>query len=248
MGKNKAANYTVAIYAGHGKSTDGTWDAGCVYKNYTEAELVLPITNSAVVALKRCGFNVLTDSSANKINMLEQVAKSNANNADIHVALHLDWSKAPKGTFPICASNEGEKLSSAINKTVMKRTGMTTRGIKKTDEYYETNATKMPAVIFECGSIKNDLARVKKHEIYGEAVAEGICNYFDVPYVVKSFKVKTKKKLIIRKGASLLSAKTGTTEKGQVYTIVDVSKNGQRGKLKSGIGWITITEKYCSRV
>lgn len=247
MDKNKAEDYTVASWAGHGKSRDGSWDAGCTYKGYTEAELVLPITKAVNTALKRCGFSVVTDADGNKLNMIKQVEKSNAKNVDIHLSFHLDWSEAPKGTYPICASNEGKELATCINKVVMRETGMTTRGVLKTDAYYETNATNMTAVIFECGSIKADLKRVQKYKVYGEAIAEGICDYFDVPYVEEEFEVRAKKNLIVRKTSSLTSKKTGTAKKG-TYTIVKVSANGKRGKLKSGLGWITITDKYCSRV
>ena len=243
----KASDFTIGSYAGHGKSTDGSWDAGCTYNGYTEAELVLPITKAVNAALKRCGFNVVTDTDGNKLNMIKQVEKSNAKNVDVHLSFHLDWSKAPKGTYPICASIEGKKLATCINKAVMREVGMTTRGVKNTDEYYETSATNMTAVIFECGSIKADLKRIQKHKVYGEAIAEGICDYFDVPYVEEEFKVRAKKNLIARKSSSLTSKKTGTVKKG-TYTIVKVSANGKRGKLKSGLGWITITDKYCEKL
>jgi N-acetylmuramoyl-L-alanine amidase len=246
MGK-KASDITVAIWAGHGKSTDGSWDPGCVYKGYTEAELVLPIAKAANAALIRCGFNTLTDAVGNKINMIKQVEQANAKDADIHVSLHLEWSGAPKGTYPICASGEGKKLANCINKAVMREIGMTTRGVKKTDAYYETSATSMTAVIFECGAIKADLKKIQKHKVYGEAIAEGICDYFGVPYVEEEFKVRAKKNLIVRKTAALTSKKTGTANKG-IYTIVKVSSNGKRGKLKSGAGWITITDKYCEKL
>ena len=241
----KASDFTLGVYAGHGESTDGSWDPGCTYKDYTEAALVLPITKDTVTALRRCGFNVITDADGNRINMIKQVEKSNAKNVDLHLSFHLDWLKAPKGTLPICASAEGKKLATCINKAVMRETGMTTRGVEKTDAYYETNATNMPAVIFECGSIKADLKRIQKHKIYGEAVAMGVCDYLGVPFVEEEFKIRTTKKLVIRKTSALTSKKTGTAPKG-VYTIVKVSANGKRGKLKSGLGWITITG--CERV
>ena len=243
----KASEFTLGVYAGHGVSTDGSWDPGCTYKDYTEADLVLPITKDAVTALKRCGFNVVTDADGNKLNMIKQVEKSNAKDVDLHLSFHLDWSKAPKGTLPICASAEGKKLAVCINKAVIGETGMTTRGIEKTDVYYETNATNMPAVIFECGSIKADLKRIKKHKAFGEAVAMGVCDYLDVPYIEEAFKIRTKRKLTVRKTAALTSKKTGIAPKG-MYTIVKVSSNGKRGKLKSGLGWITITDKYCEKL
>lgn len=246
----KAKDITLAVWVGHGKSTDGSWDPGCTYGDYTEADLLLPIVRHAVAALRRCGFVVLTDAyNANNINMIKQVEKSNEKGVDAHLSFHLDWSGAPKGTYPIVASKAGKALAKDINKYVKKRTGMTTRGFLVSSNYYETNATDMPAVIYECGSIKADLTRIKKAKVYGEAIAEGICAHYGVPYAKDvPFLVKTKGKLIIRKTSSLTSKRIGKTEKGGVYTIVKVTSNGNRGKLKSGAGWITITDKYCEKL
>ena len=107
----------------------------------------------------------------------------------------------------------------------------------------------MVACIYECGDIDEDYSRLKKADIYGKAIAEGICDYLRVKYIADSepFKVRAKKNLIIRETSSLTSKKVGTAKKG-VYTIVKVSSKGKRGKLKSGAGWITITDKYCEKL
>ena len=36
------------LVCGHGTSSDGSWDCGCVYGKYTEADLMLKITKEAV--------------------------------------------------------------------------------------------------------------------------------------------------------------------------------------------------------
>lgn len=62
------------------------------------------------------------------------------------------------------------------------------------------------------------------------------------------FKVKIKvDDLQIRKGPGTNYASVGHVDAGDVYTIVDVSSDGW-GKLKSGAGWIKITDKYVKRV
>ena len=63
---------------------------------------------------------------------------------------------------------------------------------------------------------------------------------------VSSFKVKVKVDgLNIRKGPGTSYAKVGCiTDKG-VYTIVET--NGNWGKLKSGAGWINISDKYVTK-
>lgn len=239
----------VAIFVGHGKSTDGSWDPGAVYGKYEEADLMLDICKSAVKYLKISGIKTLSDAEEdNNINAAEQVRQANAKKVDIFVSLHADWYKAPSGTLPLYVSDSGKKIAKAINKAVMEDMDMPTRGLSLRKDLYELNATNMPACIFETGSLKADLADLRNADDYGKAIARGICNYFGVTFKEGDFKVKTKGKLIVRKTSALTSVKTGTTKKGYIYTIVDTNKAGTRGKLKSGLGWITITDKYVSEV
>lgn len=173
------------IYIGHGISSDGSYDSGTTYNGYTEADLMKPITLSCIKYLKKSGFkNIVTDAPDNKINMYAQVAKSNNKGAKIHVAFHCDYPPSPKGTYPLYISEEGKKLAEAMNKYVMKYSGLTTRGCSYKSDLYELTGTNMPAVIFECGSIKNDLKilRTKADEI-GKGAAEGICEYLGVEFM-----------------------------------------------------------------
>lgn len=50
--------------------------------------------------------------------------------------------------------------------------------------------------------------------------------------------------LNIRKGPGVDNEKTGELHKGDVYTIVETNEAGTWGKLKSGQGWINISESY----
>jgi N-acetylmuramoyl-L-alanine amidase len=176
----------VGLYIGHGDSTDGSKDSGCTYKGYTEAELMKPITGACVAYLKGSGVKVITDYPGNKINMVKQVAKSNAKGVDIHVAFHCDYDKSPSGTLPLYTSVNGKKLATLMNKYVMKYVGIKTRGVGKRTDLYELNATNMPAVIFECGSIKKDLKKMqKKADAYGKGAAQGICKYLGIPFTGK---------------------------------------------------------------
>lgn len=170
-------------YCGHGTSTNGAWDAGCTYGNYSEAYLCMRITESCVKWLKNSGVKVVTDAPGNKINMIAQVSKSNKEKVKIHVAFHCDYYKAVSGTLPLYVSAEGKKLASKMNYYVMKDVGMKTRGLGYRPDLYELSQTNMPAVIFECGSIKADLKVMRdKYEKYGKACAHGICKYLGVPF------------------------------------------------------------------
>lgn len=174
---------TVAIFAGHGKSQDGSWDSGCVYKGYQEAKLVMPIVRSAAYYLRKSGVNVITDYEKNSINMIAQVKKANTLKADVFVSVHLDYDKAPAGTMPLYLSTSGRNLAASMNKSVMYYSSLKTRGLAKRTDLYELKATDMPAVVFEAGGIKADLAIIKReYDFIGFGIAKGICRYLGVEF------------------------------------------------------------------
>ena len=177
---------SVGVYTGHGKSRDGSWDCGCTYKGYTEADLMKPITGACVQYLKGSGVEVVTDWPGNSINMVKQVQKSNSKACRIHVAFHCDYDKAPSGTLPLYTSANGKRLAKLMNKHVMNEVKIKTRGIGKRNDLYELNATDMPACIFECGSIKADLKVMrKKADAFGKGAAKGICEYLGIKFTGK---------------------------------------------------------------
>ena len=180
MSKKKAPK--VALMCGHGKSMDGSWDCGTSYGGNTEAALMLPITKAAVKFLRDNGVDVISDADTkNNKNMIADVKWANKWGADIYVSIHCDWYKAPSGTMPLYVSAKGRKLATAMNKAVMKAMDMKTRGVCKRTDLYELNYTDMPACIFETGSIKLDIRKLKREpDKYGKAIAKGICAYLGV--------------------------------------------------------------------
>lgn len=68
----------------------------------------------------------------------------------------------------------------------------------------------------------------------------------DVPFKVRVID----KALNVRKNAGVSNAVVGVIRDGGVYTITETKAVGSAvwGRLKSGIGWINISEKYCVRV
>ena len=183
---SKTIEEPVGIYIGHGTNTAGGWDAGTTYKGYTEAALMKPIVGACVAYLRGSGLKVVTDYPNNKINMIKQVAMSNAKKVAIHVAFHCDYPPAPSGTLPLYVSDAGRKLAKAMNREVTKEVGIKTRGIGRRSDLYELNCTDMPAVIFECGGIKPDRKKMKKKaDAYGKGAARGICKYLGIPFTGK---------------------------------------------------------------
>lgn len=180
------------IWVGHGKSTDGTWDPGAVYKDWTEADRALFITQAFVTAMRTSGETVYTDAfDGNNMNMIKQVEMSNSKKVDVHIAVHLDWSGAPSGTLGIHypGSTEGKKLAKALCDAIEKEIGLKTRGTSGRGDLYETKKTKMTAAIMECGGIKADLKYFDTEAectAFGKALAKGACEWAGIKYKEKT--------------------------------------------------------------
>lgn len=174
----------LSLQCGHGVSRDGLWDPGCTYGKYTEADLMLAITKTAVKYLRKSGVKVMSDADKdNNRNMISCVKWSNAKKADLYMSVHCDYSKAPSGVAPLYVSSAGKKMATVVGKTVAKDMGMKFRGAFYRPDLYELEYTSMPAVIFETGAIKADLTNLKNHKKYGKALAKGICKYIGVEFV-----------------------------------------------------------------
>lgn len=103
----------------------------------------------------------------------------------------------------------------------------------------------------EC-TLLNNPSNLKK---IAEAKAKAIADYFGLTKSISnqveatdtSFKVKIKVgELNYRAGAGINYKINGTVKKGEIYTIVATS--GSWGKLKSGAGWINISNAYVTRL
>lgn len=169
----------VALMCGHGKQTNGKWDAGCAYAGYTEAALMLPITYSAVKCLRSYGVTVISDAdTGNNKNMIADVAWANKEKVDIYISVHCDYSKAPSGVYPLYVSSNGKKLATALNNAVKSGMPMRSRGVCRRTDLYELNCTDAPACILETGAIKADLKLLKgSYEKYGKLIAKGVMDY-----------------------------------------------------------------------
>lgn len=176
----------IYLAVGHGTQLNGVWDSGCAYNGYTEAELMLPIVKVAVSYLRASGVDVITDADTNNNkNMTACVAQANKEKVAYYMSVHCDYKDAKSGVAPLYVSNAGMKMAETVGKSVAKAMGMSFKAVKRTN-LYELNATNMPAVIFETGAIKADLAKLKQSEKYGIALAEGICEFLGVKMVKHS--------------------------------------------------------------
>lgn len=213
---------TIAVQCGHGVSTDGSWDSGCVYKGHSEAALMLKITKAAVKYLRKSGVTVISDADhGNNKNMIADVRWANNVGCKLYVSIHCDYSGAPKGVMPLYVSGSGKKLGKCLEKSIKKDLKMRSRGVQKRTDLFELNGTDMPACILETGSIKGDLATLKgKPDAYGKAIAKGICAYLGVTFKEGSKpKLKAKDTYRVRK-----TWKDAKSQKGAFTSLANAKK------------------------
>lgn len=209
----------VALMCGHGKSVDGSWDSGCSYNGFTEANLMLPITKAAVKYLRSYGVKVISDADTNNNkNMIVDVRWANKEKCDAYISIHCDYSKAPSGVMPLFVSSGGKKLATALNNAVKSGMGMKSRGVVKRNDLWELNGTDMVACILETGAIKADLKVLRnKADAYGKCIAKGICAYLGVKVpTTKTTTYKTTVKELYRVRASWTEP---STQKGAFNNI-----------------------------
>jgi N-acetylmuramoyl-L-alanine amidase len=170
----------IYLAVGHGVSSDGSWDCGCVDGQYTEADLMLAIGKVAAARLRDLGFTVLTDADTNNDkNIAVCVNEANSWGADLYVSLHCDYNQAPSGTLPIVypGSGDGIRIANCLIGSAQVRLGLGTRGVIQRDDW-EVADTGMTACIFETGGIRPDIGVLTNASAFGEVVTQGIYDWF----------------------------------------------------------------------
>ena len=145
------------------------------------------IADACEAALLRCGFDVINDQTRS---MKERVAYSNSWGADLHVPIHTNaFNGKVMGTrifyygdnFPA-----GKNAAYAIFAQLAPITPGDSENVKAYPALYELYATNAAAVYCECEfhDVPAGARWIIDHvaEI-GEAIARGICDYYNVSYV-----------------------------------------------------------------
>ena len=219
------------------------------------------------------------DDGHTDVTLNDRVRKANNWKADAYISVHHNAGiNGGSGGGTVVYVSKGcqaksIKLQEAVYKRVIVRgklKGNRSDGTLSAN-FYVIRKTKMPAILIECGFM--DSAVDIKHildtdwsEQVGLGIAEGVCEVFggsipdqkpskpspkpDKP-VGKSFLVRIKTDLNIRKGPGAEFKKEGCIKDKGTYTIVQTAKDkdgGTWGKLKSGAGWINIGSKYVKRL
>lgn len=156
------------------------------YGNTNEMVQCQRISDACEAALKRCGFEVINNKTDT---MEERVAESNRWGADLHVCIHTNaHNGVTTGTriFASSMTSEGCKASKAVFDVLAPKTPGTSESVSAYPGLYEIRMTTAPCVYVEAEF--HDVPKMAKWIIenvvlIGEAIAEGICNYYGVKYV-----------------------------------------------------------------
>lgn len=185
----------------------------------------------------------------------QRAAKANKRGAVLFLSIHLNAFKPEKadGWEGLVYSAANKELGQIFEKHV-KAIGQNSRGVKYRPELNVLKYTDMDAILNECAFVdtKKDIRDWDEpHEwkMMGEALAEAAAEYRNLQkktkYKTGVYKILTST-LNVRSGPGTEYKKVKQVKKGEAYTITEIS--GNWGKLKSGAGWINISEKYCKRV
>jgi N-acetylmuramoyl-L-alanine amidase len=156
------------------------------YGNTNEMVQCCRIADACEVALKRCGFKVYNNQADT---MEERVAESNRVGAALHMPIHTNgFNGVVAGTriMSYDLSGEGYKASVAVLNALAPVTPGTSENVSARPGLYEIRYANAPTVYVEAEF--HDVPKIAKWIIenvvlIGEAIAKGVCAYFDVPYI-----------------------------------------------------------------
>lgn len=163
------------------------------YGNTNEAVVCRKIADATEAALKRCGFNVKNNKTSS---MAARVAESDKWGADLHLPIHTNaFNKKVTGTRLFCwdKTGEGYKACRAIFNKLAPLTPGTSESISVNTSLYEIRNPSAPTAYVEVDF--HDVADIAKWlienvEAIGEAICQGVCDYFGVAYVPKELPEK----------------------------------------------------------
>jgi N-acetylmuramoyl-L-alanine amidase len=197
--------FKITLSPGHGLNTPGKRTPDGMHEWEFNAAVVTKMidlfSHYKDVAVKRL------DDPTGKIDVpLEKRAEiSNGWGANYHLDVHAnaagnDWSSAHGiETFSYGLSGKSYEIAKVLQKSLIKDTGLSDRGVKNGDWLYMIRTTKAPANLVECGFMSNkDEAKLLKSDAYREKVAntlvDAIAGYFKLEKVKETPKPAAKPK------------------------------------------------------
>lgn len=181
----------ICIDPGHGGK-----DPGAVNGEYQEKRLALEIAYKLTDKITPYDFKVLLTRQGDKyLSLQERCDMANKCKCDLFISIHINSATNPSanGIETLCYDEfQSKNLAKYIQKALITATGAKDRGVSPTNMLYVLNSTKMPAVLVEAGFISNqeDLELLIDNyyqDKIAEAIALGICDYFEIQSKNKVF-------------------------------------------------------------
>ena len=217
----------IMIDAGHGGS-----ETGATYKGIKEKDLNLEVSLILKKYLESAGFDVaMTRHQDIEVELASRVGLANLWKADLFVSIHHNAYNTKAEGYEIyhyTNSDAGNRISNMIakyfgefNKKRYVGGGMLA-GSKPNDNYYVNRYTRMPACLTEFCFIDNskDFAKYNPYS-EAEAIARGICDYFNVEFVGTTKHVSEKEKKI----NYLVSQGEDVTHEGLINRLYQIHAN-----------------------
>lgn len=194
--KPKNGKPTVVIDPGHGGK-----DSGAIGVDRSmEKTWTLKTAQRVEGLLRQQGYQVIMTRTRDEyIQLAERARIANDANADIFLSIHFNsgGSEKPRGVEVLYASENNvslkkqagdqRRLANEVLKSVLKETGMSSRGIKNRPELAVLRLTNMNAALVEGGFMSNpDEMDIIKSDAYLDKLARGIVNgivNFDQKYL-----------------------------------------------------------------
>lgn len=256
----------INIHAGH--NPDGKVACGAIglIKESTEARNV---KNKIISMLKSQGhivYDCTVDNGISQNDVLKKiVTKCNTNLVDLDVSIHFNSGANDKtgngittGTevFIYSSTSKAKKYAQNIVNSISSL-GFKNRGVKTSNSLYFLKNAKSPSVLIECCFVDdNDDIKLYNADKMAQAIVKGITGLFPSIQSNSSvilnqtsnntYQVKLLDNLNIRKTPNGTIVQVNGAKKGTIYTIVETQ--GSWGKLKSGAGWISVSDKYVKKV
>lgn len=191
---NPLQNRIIVIDPGHGGlSEKGIMDQGTSYGNLKEKDITLDVSNRISAKLRAAGANVVqtrTGDVNRQFLLGDRTQIAYDAKAELFVSIHVNSASSASAngaetyydTSKNANGDESKELAQEIQKQLVALAGMNDRKARDS-AFYVVREQNIPSVLVELGFITNSndyakLASPEFHEIYAEAVYQGIYNYY----------------------------------------------------------------------
>ena len=200
------------------------------------------IAKAAATALRRCGFSVMIGKSGDS--MANRCRESDVFGADIHMPIHTNAYnyKVTGGTLVMVCRNttKHNKAGNALLKAVGSISPGADYALSHRSDLYELTAPNAMSLYLEVEfhdtKTGSDWIRTHTTDI-GEAIAKGMCEYFDIKYKKATITSGAKKNKVekVRVTMQKIYRNNNSNEKGQVRTLQRILNGANNGEGYRGV-------------